>query len=127
MLAGKSDPLRLVQALALLTQLVSQVADHRRRLVTDLPSGESFRNHGQRLQLLADTKPVGRRGYRHAAGAADPGSCGDVPVDQVITPLLYSPHHGREFEFQSVDGGAQALGVVVERLVIAMENADRFF
>jgi hypothetical protein len=37
-LAGKADPLLFVQAVALLTQLVSEVADHRRRLVTDLPS-----------------------------------------------------------------------------------------
>jgi hypothetical protein len=43
-LAGKADPLLLVQALALLTQLVSEVADHRRRLVADLPTGECVRN-----------------------------------------------------------------------------------
>src|SRR5712664_1538895 len=127
MLAGKADPLLFVQALALLTQLVSEVADLRRRLVTDIASGECFRNHGQRLQLLADTEPVGRGRYRHAAGLADPGSGADVPAHEVITPLLGPPRHGRELEFQSVDDGAQALGVVVARLVIAMEIADRRF
>src|SRR6266852_3489350 len=127
MLAGKADPLLLVQAFTLLTQLVSQVTDNRRRLVTDIASRECFRNHGQRLQLLADTKPVGRGRYRHAADAADPGSGADVPAHEVITPLLGPSRHGRELEFQSVDDGAQALGVVVAWLVVAMEIADRRF
>src|SRR5216684_4088305 len=127
MLASKADPLLFIKALALLTQLVSEVADHRRRLITDLASGECIRDHGQGLQLLADTKPIGRRRYRHAADAADPGRRGDVPADEVITPMLDSPRHGRELEFESVDESAQALGVVVARLMHAMEIADRLF
>src|SRR6266851_4643679 len=127
MLAGKAAPLLFIKALALLTQLVSEVADHRRRLVTDLAPAECFRNPGQRFQLLADTEAVGRRGYRHTADAADPGCGRDVPGYEVITPLLDPPCHGRELEFQSVDDGAQALGVVVAWLVVAMEIADRRF
>src|SRR5713226_3423811 len=127
MLAGKADPLFFVQALALLTQLVSKVADHRRRLVTDLASGECFRKLGQRFQLLADTEPVGGGRYRHAADTTDPGCGRDVPGYEVITPLLGPSRHGRELEFQSVDDGAQALGVVVAWLVVAMEIADRRF
>jgi len=33
-----------VQAVAFVTELVSDVADHRRRLVADLPFGEYFNN-----------------------------------------------------------------------------------
>src|SRR5260370_13283505 len=111
MLAREPDPLLLVQALALLPKLVSEVADHRRRLVTDLPTGECFGNHGQRLQLLADTEPVRRGRYRHAAGPADPGSGGDVAVDQVIPVPLDLADLARELHFRCVDPGPQALGV----------------
>src|SRR6266446_4452041 len=111
MLAGKADPLLFVQALARLTQLVSEVADHRRRLVADLPSGECFRNHGQRLQLRADTEPVGRRRYRHAADAADPGGGGDVAVDQVITGPLDLANLASKLHFECVDAGPQAFCV----------------
>src|SRR5260370_20224637 len=111
MLAGEPDPLLFVQALALLTQLVSQVADHRRRLITDLPTGECFGNHGQRLQLLADTEPVGRGRYRHAAGPADPGCGADVPADEVIAGPLDLADLASELHFDRVDAGPQAFCV----------------
>src|SRR5258708_38910702 len=111
MLAGKPDPLLFVQALALLPQLVSEVADHRRRLVTDLAFGERFGNHGQRLDLLADTEPVGRGRYRQAAGPADPGRGGDVAVDQVIAGPLDRATLAGKLHFECVDAGPQAFGV----------------
>src|SRR5260370_27196688 len=111
MRAAKPDPLLFVQALALLPQLASEVADPRRRLITDLPTAECFGNHGQRLQLLADTEPVRRGRYRHAAGPADPGSRGDIAVDQVITgPLDFADLAG-ELHFERVDAGPQAFCV----------------
>src|SRR6266446_790195 len=111
MLAGKADPLLLVQALALLTQLVSEVADHRRRLVTDIASGECFRNHGQRLQLLADTEPVGRGRYRHAADVADPGGGADVPAYEVIAGSLDLADLAGELHFEYVNAGPQTFCV----------------
>src|SRR5216683_3069358 len=57
-LAGKAEPLLLVQAIALLTQVLALVADHRGSLVADLALGERLSDHRQRLQLLADTEPV---------------------------------------------------------------------
>src|SRR5260370_35314045 len=102
MLAGKADPLLFVQALALLTQLVSEVADHRRRLVADLAFGGCFRNHGQRLDLLADTEPFGSIGDRHAAGPADPGTHGDIAVDAWITGRLEVPNPARARALQAL-------------------------
>src|SRR5260370_12032010 len=124
MLAGKADPLHFVQAIALLTQLVSEVADHRRRLVTDLASGECFRNHGQRFQLLADTKPVGRRRHRHAADAADPGSGADVSAYEVIAGSLDLANLASELHFKRVDAGPQAFGVY-PALIPSLKLADR--
>src|SRR5713226_6164583 len=110
-LAGKADPLLLVQVLSLLAKLVAQVADHRRRLVGDLPSRYCVCNHRQRLQLLADADPVGGGRYRHAADAADPGSGGDIPVEQVIPRLLCVSGLSGELAFERVDDDPKAFEI----------------
>src|SRR6266849_4612964 len=103
MLAGKADPLLLVEAVALLTQLVAQMADHRRRLVADLAFGEGLSNHRQRLQLLADADPVESGRNRHPACLADPGSGRDVAADEVIASLLRLTCLGSKLALQGVD------------------------
>jgi hypothetical protein len=59
------------------------VRKHGGGLVADLARGKRRLNFGQLLQLGADTEPVGGRMDRHVASARDPGSRGDVAVDQV--------------------------------------------
>src|SRR5258708_4598471 len=62
-----------------------QVAERGGGLKGDLTGAERSRDLGQRLQLLPDTYSVSGRADRHAAGAGDPGSSGDVAGDQVLT------------------------------------------
>src|ERR1700736_196932 len=113
---SKVEHLLLDEEVSLVAELLAQVAEDRGGLVADLTGAERGSDPGQRLQLGADTEPVGSRGHRHAAGAADPGGGGDVATDEVLAPLLDAPHHGRELELQGVHKCAQTLGVVVTRI-----------
>src|SRR5712692_1169342 len=119
--------LSILEEVALVAKLVTQVAEDRGRLVADLPRPQRRRHLRQRLELLAHAEPIGRRGHRHGAVPADPRSGRDIAVDQVITALLDPTNHGRELELQGVDGGPQTLGIVVDRLMPATEIADRRF
>src|ERR1700730_4157977 len=78
------EHLLLDEEVSLVTELLAQVAEDRGRLVADLTGGERGRDRRERLQLGAATKPVCRRGDRHAAGAPDPGGGGDAACDQVV-------------------------------------------
>src|ERR1700730_8799086 len=123
---SKVEHLLLDEEVSLVAELLAQVAEDRGGLVADLTGAERGSDPGQRLQLGADTQPVGSRGDRHAAGAADPGGGGDVATDEVLATLLDAPHHGREFELHRINQGPYPLGIVVARLELAMlEPADR--
>src|SRR5713101_5601856 len=106
-LAGKAEPLLFVQTLALLAQVLALVADHRRRLVADLAAREGFGDHGQGLQLLADTEPIFRSRDRHAAGARDPGSGRDVAANQVIAGSLRLAGLKRELTLELINDGTK--------------------
>jgi len=90
----------LIEELRFLAQPLAQVAESRGGLKGDLARAERRRHLGQRLQLLADTEPVGRRSDRHAASAGDPGTGRDVAADQMLTGLLGLPSSDREVAFQ---------------------------
>src|SRR5207245_3013332 len=122
-LAGEADPLLLVEAGGLLAQLVSQMTDHRGRLVADLAPGEGTSNHRHRLQLLADTNPVEGRWHRHSAGLADPGGGGDVAAAEVLARFLRLPHLGSELALEDIDHLTQALGV--DALLASLKLAHR--
>src|SRR5260370_1792674 len=114
-LAPVLQHLVFVEELCLLTQLIAQVAEHGGGLKGDLTGTERSRHLGQRLQLLADTDPVGRRIDRHAASAANPGARADVSANQMLAGQLGSPCVSREKTLERIDHNAEL--VVVYRLI----------
>src|ERR1700716_4556405 len=67
--AGEIEHLVLVEALALVAELVAEVAEQGGGLVTDLARAQSIGHLGQRLELLTNTEPVSGGGHRDAARA----------------------------------------------------------
>src|SRR4029077_11819820 len=65
--ARHTEHLLFVEEMSLLVQLLPKMAENGRGLITDLSSSESLGDTRQRLQLFANTEPVGSRGARHVA------------------------------------------------------------
>src|SRR5258706_2585497 len=123
-LARVLQHLVFVEELCLLTQLLAQVAEDGGGLIRDLARAKSSRNFGQRLELLTDAEPVGRRGDRHAASPGDPGGGADVAGDEVLALPLGAPGIGRELAFERIDYDAELFVVDVE-LLASLKLAHR--
>src|SRR5258707_4317528 len=100
-----------VKELCLLTQLLAQMAEDGGGLIRDLTRAESSRHPGQRLELLTDAEPVGRRVDRHAASPGDPGSGADVAGDQMLAGPLSLAGYGREVTIERIDDSAIAFWI----------------
>src|SRR5712691_4807856 len=106
-LARVPEHLVFVEELCLLAQLIAQVAEHGGGLKGDLARSKSSRHLGQRLQLLADAEPVGRRIDRHAASPGNPGGGGDVAANVMLAGQLGSANVCREQTLERIDDNAQ--------------------
>jgi hypothetical protein len=87
------------------------VAEQRSGLIADLARPEGGRDLGQRLQLVADTEPVGGGVGRHATGAADPGHRADAAIDEMVARLLELSSLGRKLTLERIDDCPQAFQI----------------
>src|ERR1700682_3012548 len=106
MLASEVEHLVFVEELALVTELVAEVAEQGGGLITDLARAQRLRHLRQFFQLSADANPIGGRGGRHPAEAADPGDNSCVPVSDVGSSLLDMASRGGEVAFERIDDSA---------------------
>src|SRR5690349_18512152 len=114
----ETDPGLLVDELALLAQLIAQMADNGRRLITDLAGGEPGGDSRQGLQLLADAKTIRGRCARHLAGGGDEGAWA-LSGEQVIASLLSAMDDPTELALETIDGGGEPPGVY--EIVVGMK------
>src|SRR5947207_1716346 len=117
-------PLRIHVLAQVFAQLFAELADDRRRLVTDRAQAEGLRHRRHRLQLLADGEAVAGRGAGEPAGAGHPGARA-LAGEQMVAALLRRRQDPAELALEPVDDGAQTARIDEIVVGVAVEIGDR--